>query len=110
MLAFAQVETMVWAIVMLTLCGFTQSLTMVCHTVILLRSTNAQYRGRVMGVRMLAIYSLPLGLLLAGVLINWIGFHATASLYAVVGLFFTALIAYRWRAVLWHGGNAQDGV
>jgi len=54
-----------------------------------------------MGVRMLAIYSLPLGLLAAGVLIGLIGFRATASLYAVVGLAFTVLIAVRWRASLW---------
>jgi hypothetical protein len=50
---------------------------------------------------MLAIYSLPIGLLVAGGLIGWIGFHATASLYAVVGLAFTILIAVRWRASLW---------
>jgi hypothetical protein len=54
-----------------------------------------------MGVRMLAIYSLPLGLLAAGLLIGWIGFRATASLYAVVGLIFTVLIAVKWRASLW---------
>jgi hypothetical protein len=47
---------------------------------------------------MLAIYSLPLGLLAAGVLIGWIGFRATASLYAVVGLRLHDLIAVKWRA------------
>ena len=55
---------------MLMLCGFAQSLTMVCHTVILLSASSQRYRGRIMGVRMLAIYSLPLGLLVAGVLIE----------------------------------------
>ena len=54
-----------------------------------------------MGVRMMAIYSLPLGLLAAGPLIGWIGFRATASLYAIVGIVFTLIIALRWRAVLW---------
>ena len=83
------------------LCGFAQSLTMVCHTVILLSASSPRYRGRIMGVRMLAIYSLPVGLLVAGVLIGWIGFRATASLYAVVGLVFTILIAVKWRASLW---------
>jgi MFS family permease len=109
-LIFAQVETMAGAIVMLTLCGFAQSLTMVCHTVILLRASSPRYRGRVMGVRMLAIYSLPLGLLAAGVLIGWIGFRATASLYAIVGLTFTVLIAVRWRASLWQARNVRDVV
>jgi Na+/melibiose symporter-like transporter len=100
-LIFAQTTTLWAGIVMLMLCGFAQSLTMVCHTVILLSTSTQRYRGRIMGVRMLAIYSLPLGLLAAGLLIGWIGFRATASLYAVVGLVFTVLIAVKWRASLW---------
>ena len=107
-LIFAQMETMTGGIVLLVLCGLAQSLTMVCHTVILLRTASPRYRGRVTGVRMLAIYSLPVGLLLAGVLIEWIGFRATASLYAVVGLAFTILIAARWRASLWQARAAED--
>jgi hypothetical protein len=83
---------------------------MVSHTVILLRATGARYRGRIMGVRMLAIYSLPMGLLAAGALIEWIGFRATASLYAIVGLVFTVLIAVRWRASLWQARTAGDAV
>jgi hypothetical protein len=54
-----------------------------------------------MGVRMLAIYSLPVGLLIAGALIGWIGYRATTSLYAIVGLVFTILIAVKWRESLW---------
>jgi sugar phosphate permease len=100
-LVFAQM-TELWAgIAMLMLCGFFQSLTMVSHTVILLSTSSRRYRGRIMGVRMLAIYSLPVGLLVAGVLIGAIGFRATASLYAIVGLLFTVLIAVKWRAALW---------
>lgn len=100
-LLFAQTTALQSGIVMLILCGFAQSLTMVCHTVILLSASEPRYRGRIMGVRMLAIYSLPLGLLIAGLLIGLIGFRATASLYAVIGLAFTVLIAVRWRASLW---------
>jgi hypothetical protein len=98
---FAQMQTLWTGVAMLMLCGFAQSLTMVSHTVILLSASSPRYRGRIMGVRMLAIYSLPLGLLAAGVLIGWIGFRATASLYAVVGLAFTVLIAVKWRTSLW---------
>ena len=56
---------------------------MVSLQIMLLREAGEQFRGRVMGVRMMAIYSLPLGLLAAGPLIDWIGFRATASLYAI---------------------------
>src|SRR5215204_7793287 len=107
-LIFAQMTSLWAGIVMLMLCGFAQSLTMVCHTVILLSASSPSYRGRIMGVRMLAIYSLPVGLLVAGVLIEWIGFRATASLYAVVGLIFTVLIAVRWRASLWQARTLEE--
>jgi hypothetical protein len=59
---------------------------------------------------MLAIYSLPVGLLIAGVLIGWIGFSATASLYAGLGLAFTVLIAIRWRASLWQSRTLAEVV
>jgi predicted MFS family arabinose efflux permease len=107
-LIFAQMQTAATGIAMLMLCGLAQSLTMVSHTVILLRASDPRYRGRVMGVRMLAIYSLPVGLLLAGALIDWIGFRATASLYAAFGLVFTILIASQWRASLWQAGSERE--
>jgi MFS family permease len=107
-LVFAQTTTLEIGIGMLILCGFAQSLTMVCHTVILLSASTPRYRGRIMGVRMLAIYSLPLGLLIAGLLIGLIGYRATASLYAIVGLAFTVLIAIRWRASLWQSRTLAE--
>jgi hypothetical protein len=54
-----------------------------------------------MGMRMLAIYGLPIGLLAAGALIERIGFVATATLYCVVGIALTLAIALRWREALW---------
>jgi hypothetical protein len=101
LLAFAQMQTIRGGTALLLLAGIAQSLTMVSHTVILLRASGQRFRGRIMGVRMLAIYSLPLGLLIAGLLIGLIGYRATASLYAIVGLAFTVLIAIRWRTSLW---------
>ena len=54
-----------------------------------------------MGVRMLAVYGLPLGLIASGALINLIGYPLTISTLAAVGLAFTVLIGIRWRANLW---------
>jgi len=86
---------------MLALAGFAQSLSMIPMAVMLLHGATAQFRGRVMGVRMLAVYGLPLGLLAAGALIDAMGFAATATLFCCVGLAVTLLIAVRWRADLW---------
>jgi len=80
--------------------GLAQSLSLVPMSALLLHGAGA-YRGRVMGMRMLAIYGLPLGLLSAGALIDRIGFAATATIYCTLGIALTLLIALRWRAALW---------
>jgi MFS family permease len=100
LLMFIQMDNLRGGVIMLFLCGTAQSLTMVSHTVILLRTASPRFRGRVLGVRMLAIYSLPIGLLIAGALIERIGFQVTASLYALMGLLFTLVIAMKWRHAL----------
>ncbi|MBV8839541.1 MAG: MFS transporter [Alphaproteobacteria bacterium] len=101
LLVFAQIPTAASALPFLILGGIAQSFSMVPLQIVLLRECGERFRGRVMGVRMMAIYSLPIGLLAAGPLIDWIGWHGTASFYATVGLAFTTLIALRWRAALW---------
>ena len=102
LLVFAQMQSMPAAIACLMLAGFMQSLAMISVAVILMRAASEHLRGRVMGVRMLAIYSLPLGLLAAGSLIGEIGFDATASLYAAAGLALMLAIVLHWRADLWN--------
>ena len=86
---------------MSVLAGFLQSLAMISIAVILMRAASEHFRGRVMGVRMLAIYSLPIGLVAAGSLIGEIGFAATGTLYALAGLVLMLVIVLHWRADLW---------
>lgn len=102
LLVFAQVKTVPAALVCLMLAGFSQSLTMISIAVILMRSASEHFRGRVMGVRMMVIYGLPLGLLAAGSLVDLMGFAATGTLYAALGLVLMLMIALHWRADLWH--------
>jgi MFS family permease len=101
LLVFAQMPGPASAIPVLIMAGIMQSFAMVSLQIILLRESGERFRGRVMGVRMMAIYSLPLGLLAAGPLIAAMGWRLTASLYAIIGLVFVLLIAMRWRADLW---------
>jgi MFS family permease len=101
LLAFIHVPGITGGRLTLVLAGFAQSLCMVPMAVMLLHGAGARFRGRVMGVRMLAIYGLPLGLLAAGGLIERFGFATTASAYCLVGLLLTGVIATRWHAALW---------
>jgi SNF family Na+-dependent transporter len=97
-----QTQTVPTAIACLLLAGFSQSLAMISIAVILMRAASERFRGRVMGVRMMVIYGLPLGLLAAGSLIDEIGFAATGTLYAAAGLALMLAIVLNWRADLWH--------
>lgn len=102
LLVFVQMQTMPTALVCLLLTGCCQSLSMISVAVILMRAAGEHLRGRVMGVRMMVIYGLPLGLLAAGSLIEEIGFAATGTVYAVSGIAMTLAIVAHWRADLWH--------
>jgi predicted MFS family arabinose efflux permease len=107
-LGFSWIESPVLGEALLFVAGFTQSFCMVPMAVLLLRGTEPALRGRVMGVRMLAVYGLPVGLLLSGPLVEHAGFAWTGSLYSLMGLGFTLLIAVRWRAELWHSAAAAN--
>jgi len=100
-LIFVQIADPGLGRLILVLAGFAQSLSLVPLSTMLLKSAGPRFRGRVMGVRMLAIYGLPIGLLIAGVLIPRIGFRPTASVYCLLGLASMAWIGIKWRAVIW---------
>ena len=100
LLVFVEIKTMPVATLCLMLAGTASSLSMTSAAVILIRTASAHLRGRVMGVRMMVIYGLPIGLMAAGSLIDWVGFPVTGTLYAASGFAAVAAIALRWRADL----------
>lgn len=108
LLGFAQVRDAAAGMVLLAAVGFVQSFCMVPMGVLLLRVTKDAFRGRVMGLRMLAVYGLPVGLLGAGPLIAWFGFAATATAFAGIGLVATVAIALAWRPYLWPADAAAN--
>ncbi|HWM45004.1 MAG TPA: MFS transporter [Burkholderiales bacterium] len=101
-LVFGQTTSLALGLALLFATGFVQSFCLTPLAAIMLRAGGEEMRGRVMGVRMLAIWGLPLGLLAAGPLIPAIGYSATTLLYAALGLIATLAIGYRWRQELWH--------
>ena len=91
------------AMTLLAAAGAAQSISMLALSMLLLRNSDQRLRGRIMGVRMLAIYPLPVGLLMAGALIPRIGYGWTAQLMLGIGLLLAGTIGLAWRAHLWHG-------
>ncbi len=101
LLVFAHTPHPAAGIAILMVTGISQSLGLIPMSAMLLRNSEAQYRGRVMGIRMLAIYGNLPGLLISAPLIANIGFPWTAMLYCAIGLAFTLVIAVHWRNHLW---------
>lgn len=97
LLAFVASPVPGWAMFWLMGAGFLQSLSMLSLSLTLLRTSEPRFRGRIMGVRMLAIYPLPLGLMLSGQLIPHWGYAGTQTLILCAGLALTAAIALVWR-------------
>jgi MFS family permease len=97
LLGFVLSTSLPVAMGLLVLAGIAQSLSMVTLAILLIRTSEERFRGRIMGVRMLAIYTLPLGLLISGAMIPGIGYHATALIFVVCGQLLTLVIATAWR-------------
>ena len=100
-LLFGQIQIMAVGLALLFVAGFVQSLCLIPLAAVMLRSSADEMRGRVMGMRQLAVWGLPLGLLAVGPIIARFGFAATTLLYAGLGLAATLAIGYRWRRALW---------
>jgi predicted MFS family arabinose efflux permease len=98
---FGHLPSMGPGLLALVIAGFVQSIAMIAMTANILNASDERFRARVMGVRTLAIYGMPVGLMASGLLIERIGYPLTISVFSTVGLVFTLLIGIRWRASLW---------
>ncbi len=92
----------------LLLAGLSQGLSQISMSTMLIRHCDEKFRGRMMGLRMLAIYGNIPGLLLAGWLIPRIGYPLMATLYGAAGLAFSLVIAAHWRKQLWRRDAAAN--
>ncbi len=95
LLGFGHAQSMAVGALVLVVAGLAQSIAMVSMAVSLLRDSGNRFRGRVMGVRTLAVYGLPLGLMASGALVDRLGFPITVTIYCAIGLVLTVLIALR---------------
>jgi predicted MFS family arabinose efflux permease len=98
------------AMALYVVAGLNQSVSMVALSILLLRTSQERFRGRVMGARMLAIYTLPIGLLAAGPIVTAIGFRGLVLLYVAVGWALLAAIAWAWRDDLLRGSAAANAL
>jgi MFS family permease len=108
LLLFGQTRALGLGLLLLFVAGFVQSFCMTPLAAVMLRASSEEMRGRVMGLRILAIWGLPLGLLASGPIIASLGYSASTLIYAVLGLAATVAIGYRWRLALWQRSAAAN--
>ena len=97
--ALSQVSWFGAAMAMLALAGLAQALCMVTMTILLLGNTSPDMRGRIMGLRSLAVYGLPIGLLISGAIADGLGVQTALAINGVVGIVITVAIVLRFRGV-----------
>jgi MFS family permease len=105
---FGQASAFGPGLALLFIGGFVQSFCLTPLAAVMLRSSSESMRGRVMGLRILAVWGLPLGLVAAGPMVAHLGLAATAAVYGGLGLAGTLAIGWRWRDALWHRSAAAN--
>jgi predicted MFS family arabinose efflux permease len=106
-LVFALVDTAGLAYLLLAGIGISSSISMIAMSVLLMTVTAREFRGRVMGVRMLAVYGLPVGLLGGGALIDALGIQSTLLVFSGGGLLMLLAALVVWPQ-LWRGIPAEE--
>ena len=98
---FAVITKLEIGLALLFVIGVVQSFTMLSMSSLIIGTAAAGLRARVLGVRMLAVYGLAMGLPLAGVLIDAVGYAGTAWVFVAIAIAATAAIGLKWRRALW---------
>ena len=107
LILFAQTDSNALGLPLLALIGASISFCMISMSVVLMTFTKFEMRGRVMGIRMLAVYGLPMGLVIGGWLIEQYGVPATITGYAIVGLIALVFAVLKWPKLV-TGFSAEE--
>jgi len=99
-LVFTQSTWMAVSLAILLASGVTQSFSLVSVDSLLLRLVPAELRGRIMGIRSMAVYGLPMGLLAIGAMADIMGAPRAIAIMAAAGGVLTLAIA-AWLRELW---------
>ena len=100
LLAISRVGAMGAALPLLGLMGAVTSAAMITGMVVLLGTTARRFRGRIMGVRMLAVYGLPIGLVAGGFLSERYGVQDALGMFALAGLAGTVAAVLVWPTLV----------
>ena len=94
----------------LALTGMMQSLSMVTMAMMILKFVTPEMRGRVLGLRQLSVYGLPLGLLCTGFISEQYGITMSLVGSGILGLILLVFVAVKWPRIIKRPGSPLDQV
>ena len=80
--------------------GTAGSISMISMAVLILSISKKNMIGRIIGVRQLAIFTLPIGLVTSGYLIDIIGIIISIQVVASIGIILTLILAYKSKNLM----------
>ena len=91
--------------VLLILFGSSTSITTILLSMLILTITEKKMIGKIMGIRQLAIFAFPIGLLAGGYMIDQIGLEFSIQAIGFLGLVLSILIGYRSKKLFAYKNN-----
>ncbi|SVD44694.1 uncharacterized protein METZ01_LOCUS397548, partial [marine metagenome] len=86
--------------VLLILFGSSTSISMILLTMIILSITEKKMIGKIMGIRQLAIFAFPVGLITGGYMIDQIGIEFSIQAMGFFGLLISILFGYKSKKLI----------
>ena len=91
--------------VLLILFGSSTSITTILLSMLILTITEKKMIGKIMGIRQLAIFAFPIGLLAGGYMIDQIGLEFSIQAMGFLGLVLSILIGYKSKKLFAYKNN-----
>ena len=100
MLGISLVKIKIIIICLLILFGISGSVAMVIMSMLILSISNKNMIGRIIGIRQLAIFTLPIGLILSGYMIDQIGIILSIQFISILGIIISILLTFKSKNLM----------
>jgi len=87
-------------ICILILFGISGSVTMVNMSMLILSITNKNMIGKIIGIRQLAIFTLPIGLIVSGYMIDKIGIISSIQIISISGIIISIILSFKSKNLM----------
>ena len=105
MLITSIVKSKLFLSIILFMYGVAGSISMISMAVLILSIAQKDMIGRVIGIRQLAIFTLPIGLIISGYLIDIVGILISLQVVTILGLLLTLILTYKSKNLIMYRNN-----